>query len=182
MWCSVSRGAAQEETRIAIAVARANRPTMSILTMSILPTIKSEEFLCRCRGCASDFFQGNAAGASDLFRDQSCVGRLAAFSAKRDRRQIWAICFDHETVHRDFRCDFANLFSSLERYDSSERNEMAKIENFIRLIEGAAKTVKNTADLAAVIAQNFQGVVPSVALMHYDVEAQFDREIEQLLE
>src|SRR5438270_5739761 len=166
MRCLVSRGAAQEERRIAKAAMRTCRATMSILPVSFLPTIKSEEFLCSCGRCASDFFHRNSAGAGNLFRDQSGVSRLAAFSAIRDRRQIRTIGFDHKTFHRHASRDFANLFPIFECHDSGEGNEMAKIENFVRLLERAAKAMKYAADLPAVVAQDRQGVVPCVALMN----------------
>ena len=43
-----------------------------------------------------DFFERNPAGGGDRFRDQSRVRRFAAFPAKRHRREIRAIGFDHE--------------------------------------------------------------------------------------
>src|SRR6266436_5864113 len=113
MWWSTSRGAAHEARRIANAPTKMFRATMSIFAFPSLPTIKSEEFLCSCGGCASDFFQRNSARSRDLFRDQLRVGWLASFSAIRNRREIRAIGFDHETVERNFGRDFANLFSVL---------------------------------------------------------------------
>src|SRR5436853_1754728 len=156
--------------------------TMSTFPEFFLPTTKSEEFLCSCGGCASDFFQRNSTRSPNLFRHQSRVGRLAAFSAIRNRCKIGAIGLDHETVEWNFRRDFANLFSVFEGHDSGERNEMAEAENFVGLVERAAETMKHSADLASVIAQDRQRIVPSVALMNYDVHSQFHREIEKLLE
>src|SRR6267378_7532589 len=100
MWCSASRGAAQEARRIANAAMRKCRATMSILQFPMLPTVKSEEFLCSCGRRASDFFQRNSARARDLFRDEPSVGGLATLSAIRNRREIRTISFDHETVER----------------------------------------------------------------------------------
>src|SRR5438067_6710936 len=148
------------------------RAMMSILPILFLPTIKSKESFRSCCRCASDFFQRNSAGAGNLFRDQSRVSRFAAFSAIRDRRQIRTIRFDHESVHRNVRGDFANLFPVLERDDSGERNEMAKIENFVCLLGCSAETMKYAAHLSAVIAQNFESVIPGVALMNDNVEPQ----------
>src|SRR5215469_15460007 len=105
MWCSVSRGAAHEARSIANTAMKKRRATISIFAFPDLPTIKSEEFLCSCGGCASDFFQRNPARVCNLFRDQSRIGRLATFSAKRNGREIWAIGFDHETIERNFRGD-----------------------------------------------------------------------------
>src|SRR6266581_5967369 len=174
MWCSVSRGAAQEPRKIARPAVNAQRMPMSIFPMSILPALKSEEFFRSCGCCASDFFQRNAARARDFFRDQPRVRRLAAFSAKWNRRQIRTIRFDHEFIDRHLSSDFAHLFSVFERDDSGEGNEMTEIENFVRLIERAAKTMKDAADLPAIVSQNLERIVPGVALMNYDIELQLD--------
>src|ERR1700730_4491118 len=109
--------------------------------MSILPTIKSEEFFRSCGGCASDFFQRNSASFGDLLRDQTRVSRFATFSTEWDRRQIRAIGFDHELIDWNLRVDFAHLFSVLEGYNSGERNQMPEAENFVCLFERSAKTV-----------------------------------------
>src|SRR5206468_7263682 len=124
------------------AAIRTFRAALSILQFPMLPTIKSEELLCSCCRRASDFFQRNSARAGDLFRDQSCIGRLAAFSTERDRREIRAISFDHETVERNVGRDVANLFSIFKSHDSGKRNEMAETENFVRLLERAAEAMK----------------------------------------
>src|SRR4029077_3001946 len=158
------------------------RATMSILSFQNLSTIKSEEFLCSCGGCASDFFQRNSASAGDFFRDNARVSRFAAFSSKRDRSEVRAIGFDHKTVERNFGGDIADLFSVLKRNDSGEGNEVAEPQNFVRLFERSAEAMKHTADLTTVFAQNLKGVVPGIALMNHHVEFQFDREIEKLLE
>src|ERR1700731_2981419 len=170
MRCSVSRGAAHEVIIIATPRERACRPTILNLPMSILPALKSEEFFRSCGGRASDFFQRNTASSRDFFRDQPRVRRLGAFSAKRDRRQIRTISFDHEFIERHPSSDFTHLFPVFERDDSGKGDEVAKISDFIRLIQCSAKTMKYAADLPAVIAQNFQGIVPGVALMNHDVE------------
>ncbi len=59
---------------------------------------------------------------------------------------------------------------------------MPEIENFVCLIQCPAKAMKDAADLPAVIAQNFESIVPRVALMNHDVESQLNGEIKQLLE
>ena len=133
------------------------------------PASESEELFRSCRGRASDFFQCDIASFGDFLRDQPSVGRLAPFSAIRDRRQIWAIRFDHEFVHRHLGRDFANLFPVLKRHDSREGNEMTEIENFVCLIERAAKTMKHAANLSAVLPQNPQCIVPRVALMNHNI-------------
>src|SRR6266404_7166265 len=152
MWCSVSRGAAQEARMSAAPNASPYRTTILNFPIAILPALKSEEFFRSCRCCASDFFQGNAASARDFFRDQPRVCGFAPFSAKRDRRKIWAIGFDHEFIERDLSSDFAHLFSVFERDDSGEGNEMPEIDDFVRLVEGSAETMKDAADLPAIIA------------------------------
>src|SRR5260370_5278787 len=171
MWCSVSRGAAHEARAIAAQTASPWRATILNLPMSILPALKSEEFFRSCRCCASDFFQRNAARARDFFRDQPRVCGFAPFSAKRDRRKIWAIGFDHEFIERHLCCDFANLFAVLIGDDSGKRNEVPEIDDFVRLIERAAKTMKDAADLPAIISQNLERIIPGIALMNHDIES-----------
>src|ERR1700736_4877997 len=178
----MSRGAAQEARRLANAAMKIRRATMSIFSFQNLSTIKSEEFLCSCGGCASDFFQRNSASTGDFFRDNARVSRFAAFSSKRDRSEVRAIGFDHKTVEWNFGGDIADLFSVLECHNTSERNEMAETQNFVCLFECSAETMKHATDLTTVFAQNLEGVVPGIALMNDHVEFQFDREIEKLLE
>src|SRR5882724_7908990 len=139
MWCSVSRGAAQEARMTAAPNASPYRTTILNFPIAILPALKSEEFFRSCRCCASDFFQRNAASSRDLFRDQPRMRRLGAFSAKRDGRKIWAIGFDHEFIERYLSCDVANLFAVFECDNSGKRNEMPEIDDFVRLIEGSAE-------------------------------------------
>jgi len=42
--------------------------------------------------------------------------------------------------------------------------------------------MKDAADLPSVFAQNFQRVIPRIALMDYDIHSKLDREIEKLFE
>src|SRR5260221_12443881 len=116
MWCSASRGAAQEARRIANAAMRKCRATMSILQFPVLPTVKSEEFLCSCCRRASDFFQRNSARPRDLFCNEPGISRLATFSTERDQREISAISFAHETLGRRVRPEVADLFSCFKSH------------------------------------------------------------------
>src|SRR5947207_2082690 len=81
---------------------------------------------------------------SDRFRYDAGMRRFAAFSAKRNWRQIWTIGFHHEFPQRDLCRDFSHGRAVFKGDNSRERNEVVKIENFVRLIERAAKTMKNT--------------------------------------
>src|SRR6266480_4778099 len=109
------------------------------------------------------------------------MGWFAAFSAKRNGREIRAIGFHHECIGRDSRCDCTDICAVLESYDAGERNKMTKIENFIGLFRRAPKAMKYTAYLPTVIAQNLESVIPRIALMNYDIQPQFNCEIEKLL-
>src|SRR5260370_9366310 len=202
MWCSVSRGAAHEARKSARAK-NAKRGWIGrsagdgklgaegalflassnelLDPPSMLFALKSEEFFRSCRCCASDFFQRNGASSRDLFRDQLRMRRLGAFSAKRNGRKIWAIGFDHEFIERHLSCDVANLFAVFKGDDSGKRNEMPEIDDFVGLIEPAAKTMKDAADLPAIISHNLERIIPGVALMNHNIEAQRHGEIEQLL-
>src|ERR1043166_1016955 len=135
MWCSLSRGAAQEARTMAEAAMKICRAILLKLSFPGLPTIKSEELLCSCGRSASNFFQRHSSGPRNFFRDQSGVGRLAPFSAIRHRREIRAISFNHETVERNFRSYVADLFSILECHDSGKRNEMAQRQNLMSLLD-----------------------------------------------
>src|SRR5207244_7521255 len=116
------------------------------------------------------------------FRYDARVRRFASLSSKGRGRQKWAISFDHKFPERNFCRDPSHGYTVFESNDSCERNQVVEIENFTRLIERAAETMKNTADLASVNAQDLQRVFPCVALMNHDIEPKLDREIELLLE
>ena len=58
---------------------------------------------------------------------------------------------------------------------------MTEIENFVRLIERAAKTMKNTAQLTRVWLHDLQRLLPRIALMDHCVEPQLHGEVELLL-
>src|SRR5437667_133269 len=95
-------------------------------------------------GCRfSNFFSWNLSRCRDRFRYDASMCRFAAFSAKRDGRQIWAIGLDHEFPERDLCRDFSHSCAVLESDNSSERNDMLQVEHFVRLIQRAAKAMKN---------------------------------------
>ena len=108
--------------------------------------------------------------------------RFAALSAKRRRRQKRAIGFDHKFPERNFCRDLSHGHAVFESNNSSERNEMVKGENFIRLFKRATEAVKNTAHLAGISTQDFKRIFPRVALMNHHVEPELDGQIELLLE
>ena len=78
--------------------------------------------------------------------------------------------------------NFSHSCAVFESNNSSERNEVVEIENFICLIERAAEAMENAAQFAGVWLHDFKRVLPGVALMDYDIEPQLHREIELLLE
>src|SRR5947208_6445724 len=95
--------------------------------------IKPERLLCGFGRRFNNFFQWNASPRRDRFRYDARMRRFTALSAKRRRRQIWAICFDHEFPERDFCCDLSYGYAVFEGNNPRERNQVVKIENFIRL-------------------------------------------------
>src|SRR6266566_4071834 len=107
---------------------------------------------------------------------------FAALSAKRNRRQIWAIGFDHKFPERDFCRDLSYRYAVFESDNSRERNEVVEIENFIRLIERTAEAMKNTPHLAGIRAQDFQRILPRIALVNDDIKSKLDCQIQLLLE
>src|SRR5205085_3249029 len=66
--------------------------------------------------------------------------------------------------------------------DAGEGNEMAEGEDFIGLRASAAEAMEYAAQFSGISAHDFEGVVPGVALMYDDVEAELGGEIELLLE
>ena len=106
---------------------------------------------------------------------------LAAFSTKRNRREIRAICFDHELPQRDLRRDIAHGSAVFESYDPGERDEVAKIDNGIRLFQGTAEAVKDAAQFSGVRFHDLERVVPGITLMNDNVQPQLRGEIELLL-
>src|SRR5436309_7517694 len=107
--------------------------------------------------------------------------RFAALSTERNGRQIRAVGFHHEFPERDLCRDFSHGCTVFESDNPSERDEVVKIENFVRLIERAAKTMKNAAQFARVWLHDFECVLPGVALVDHCVEPQLHREVELLL-
>src|SRR5207249_6522101 len=107
--------------------------------------------------------------------------RFAALSTERNGRQIRAVGFHHEFPERDLCRDFSHGCAVFESNNSSERNEVVKIENFIRSIERATEAMKYAAQFACVWLHNFQRVFRGVALMDHCVEPQFHSKVELLL-
>src|SRR5206468_12678943 len=131
--------------------------------------------------CFSNFFKRDRPRCRDRFRYDARMRGFAALSAKRNGRQIWTIGFDHEFPDWDLCCDFSHGCAVFESNNSSERNEVIKTENFIRLIERAAEAMKNAAQFTRVWLHNFKRVLPGVALMDHCVEPQFHSKVELLL-
>src|SRR5689334_12726331 len=86
--------------------------------------IEPEEFFRSRGGCASDFFQRNAASSRNLLGDQSGIGRLATLSAKWYWSEIRAIGLHHETVHWNFSGNFSHLLPVLECDNPGKGNKM----------------------------------------------------------
>src|SRR5438477_6670492 len=106
---------------------------------------------------------------------------FAALSTEGNGCQIGTISFHHEFPEGDLCRDFSHGRAVFESDNSRERNEVVKIENFVRLIERAAKTMKNATQLAGVRLHDLQRLLPGVALMDYCVEPQLHGEIQLLL-
>src|SRR6266566_518369 len=107
--------------------------------------------------------------------------RFAALSTERNGRQIRAVGFHHEFPERDLCRDFSHGCAVFESNNSSERNEVIKIENFICLLERAAEAMKNAARFPRVWLHKFERIFPGVALMDHCVEPQLHGEVELLL-
>jgi hypothetical protein len=71
---------------------------------------------------------------------------LASFTAKGNRRQIWAVGFHHECVQRNFRSDLPDAGSIFESHNAGKRNQVTKTKDFVRLFESAAEAMEHAAD------------------------------------
>src|SRR5947208_15671079 len=85
--------------------------------------IKPKELLCGFSRCFSNFVECNASSRSDGFSYDVRMRRFAALSAKRNRRQIWAIGFDHKSPERDFCRDLSLGDIVLESKNYCKRHE-----------------------------------------------------------
>src|SRR4030095_12763767 len=133
-------------------------------------------------GCRlSNFLQRDLSRSCDCFCHNARIRWFRAFSTKRNGRKVWAIGFHHEFPERDLCRNFSHGGAVFESDNSSKRNEMVGIENFIRLFERATETMKNAAELAGIWPDNLQCVLPRVPLMDHHVQAEFHRKIELLL-
>jgi hypothetical protein len=65
--------------------------------------------------------------------------------------------------------NFSHSRPIFESDNSSERNEVVEIENFICLIKRTAKAMKNAPHFAGVWPNDFKRVLPRVALMDHHV-------------
>src|SRR4051812_18022425 len=92
--------------------------------------------------------------------------RLAAFPAKGHWRQVRAIGFDHEFPEWNLRGHFPNILAVLKSNDPRERNEMIEFEDFVGLLERAAKAMENAAHFAGVRPHDIERVLPGVSLMN----------------
>ena len=68
-----------------------------------------------------------------------------------------------------------------ESHDARERNKMFKIENLVGLLQRSAEAMKHAAQFSGIRSHDFERVLPGIALMNDDVQAEFHREIELLL-
>ena len=59
---------------------------------------------------------------------------------------------------------------------------MIKIDDFICLFQRAAEAMEYAPNLVSVRLHYFECVLPRIALMDHDIEAELDRQIELLLE
>src|SRR5882724_705871 len=90
-------------------------------------------------------------------------------------------CF-RQFLQRNLCCNRAHRSAVFESHDSSEGNEMIEIDYFIGLFQRAAKAMEDPAQFIRIRLHDLKRVIPSVALMNYDIEPKLDREIELLLE
>ena len=100
------------------------------------------------------------------FRHIPRVRRLASLSAKWDRREKWAIRFDHERSRRHLRRCLMDDRRILESHQTGERNQMAVGDHRARLFDRFSKAMKNASDLAVKRFKHLEGVAPCVAFVN----------------
>ena len=101
---------------------------------------------------------------------------FAALSAKRNRREVGAVCFDHDAVSRDNGCDFPNFRSVGEGEYSGERDQMAHFKRCFGLWDGSGETVKDGANLRK-LSQNSGDVLCAVPLVYHNRQIRIDRKL-----
>src|SRR4029077_15789595 len=132
-------------------------------------------------GRLGNLLQRDVSRRGDRFCHDTCIRWFRTFSAKRDRRQIWAIGLHHEFPERDLCGNFSHSLAVFESNNSSERNEVVEIKNFICLIKRAAEAMKNAAQFPRVRPHDFKAVFPCARLLDPHVCPQPPRKIELLL-
>src|SRR5205807_6330635 len=158
----------------------AQRPQADTASGVVISSDESEKIFGCFGRSAREIFDVDSARGRDRIRDQPSVRRLAAFSAERDRREIWAIGFHHELPGWNLRRELPDRRAIFESYNAGEGNEMVKIENFSRLFERTAETMEDAAQLLRIRPHNFERVFPRVALMDDDIEPEFRGQIQLL--
>ena len=104
------------------------------------------------------------------------------FPRKRNRREIWTIGFHHEISKRQFGRNFTHARAVLESDDSGKGNEMTERDHFLRLFARPAEAMEDAAKFSGIRPHDCERIVPCIALMNHDVQPEFNREIELLLE
>src|SRR5262245_34625495 len=143
-------------------------------------TVRAMRLLCSCPielkkplrsfGCRlGNFFQRNPSRRGDRFGHDTRIRWFGAFSAKRGGRQIWAIRLHHEFPERDLCRNFSHSHAVFESDNSSERDEVIEVEDFVCLIKRTAEAMKNAAQFSRVRPHDFKRVVPRVALMDHHI-------------
>src|SRR2546421_12383942 len=77
--------------------------------------------------------------------DLNNTRRLIAFSAKRNGRQVRAICFDKQSLNRNMTSNFAQIFRLLERDDTSKRNHKTEFDDPLHHCSAAAEAMHHAA-------------------------------------
>src|SRR5882724_2152120 len=147
-----------------------------------MSSIKPKELFRGFGRCFRQFLQRNLSCTRDRFGHEAGISWFASFTPKWHRREVWTIGFHHEFPERNLCCNRAHRSAVFESHDSSEGNEMIEIDYFIGLFQRAAKAMEDPAQFIRIRLHDLKRVIPSVALMNYDIEPKLDREIELLLE
>src|SRR6266536_2798625 len=118
-------------------------PAERSIHLFVSSAVESKKLFRRFRGGLGDFLKWHATRGRDRLCHNACVRRLASFPAKRNRREIWTIRFDHEFPKRYLGGNLADAGPVLKRDDAGKGNQMIQVEHFIRLFERATEAMEH---------------------------------------
>ena len=129
-------------------------------------------------GSIGNFLECCATQCSDFLGDKPGVGRLTTLAPLRLGCEVGAVGLDHEGIHGNCGDNIPHKCCIFECDDAGEGNKVAERKNLSSLIRRVAEAMEHTPKTACVGLQNIHRVIPRIALVDDDVEAEFRRKVE----